>query len=267
MLHAIILGLVQGLGEFLPISSSGHLIITSWFLGWPDQGLAFDVALHWGTLFAVAIYFRKDYWEIARHGFRSLHPETRDLSRQHHQRLAWYIIVATIPAAMAGFFLADVIEQVLRDPLIVATTLAVVGIVLWLADYYGKKSEQLHKLTLPKALLVGLVQALSIVPGVSRSGSTMIAGLFVGLTREDSARFSFLISAPIILGAGLAKLPDVVHQAQPLNMFVGFLAALISGWMAIKFLLKYVSTKSFSVFAIYRLILAAVIILVYIIRL
>lgn len=266
MFQAIILGIVQGLAEFLPISSSGHLIVTSWLLGWRDQGLAFDVALHWGTLVAVIVYFHRDLFSLLAHGLRSLHPRTRDFAQVPMQRLAWYVIIATIPAAIAGYFLEDLVSTALRHPLLVAGTLVAAGIMLWCADYFGKKIHPLHKLTWPKALFIGLMQALSVVPGVSRSGSTMIAGLFAGLNRPDAARFSFLISAPIILGAGVKELPEIFKQPDISAVIIGFIVAVIAGLGAIHFLMKYVEKKSFAIFAIYRFVLAAIIIAVYIAR-
>jgi undecaprenyl-diphosphatase len=264
--QAFILGMVQGLGEFLPISSSAHLIVTPWLFNWPDQGLAFDVALHWGTLLAVVTYFRQDIWLLAKGFIHSLSLSTRDLQNNPYQRISWLIIIATIPAAIIGKLLETQVETVFRNPLLIAVTLTVVGIVLLLVDKYGAKIKNLNHVSRNNALIIGLSQALAIIPGVSRSGSTMIAGLAQGLKREDAARFSFLMSIPIILGAGLLKLPDIVHINNHIPVLVGFVSAAVFGFLAIKYMLKYIASKSFAVFTWYRLILAGVIILVYILR-
>ncbi len=266
LFQAFILGMVQGLGEFLPISSSAHLILTPWLFGWTDQGLAFDVALHWGTLLAVVTYFYLDIWHLIKGFLHSLRSSTRDLANNPYQKLSWLIIIATIPAAVIGKLLEHQVETVFRNPLLIAVTLAVVGIVLWVADRVGKKEKSLNHATWRNALIIGFSQAAAIIPGISRSGATMIAGLFQGLTRQDAARFSFLMSIPIILGAGVLKLPEIAEIQNHTQVFVGFLSSAVFGFLSIKFLLKYISNRSFAVFAYYRIALAALIIIVYIIR-
>jgi undecaprenyl-diphosphatase len=266
LFQAFILGAVQGLGEFLPISSSAHLILTPWLFNWPDQGLAFDIALHWGTLVAVVTYFRLDIWHLIKGFFRTFRKSTRDFENNLYQRLSWLIVLATIPAAVVGKLLESQVETAFRNPLLIAFTLAVVGIVLYLADRFGSKLNNLNKTTWKNALIIGLSQAVAIVPGISRSGATMIAGLFQGMTRQDAARFSFLMSIPIIFGAGVLKIPDIAQIQNHAEVLVGFISSAVFGFLSIKFLLKYISNRSFAIFTWYRLVLAAIIIIVYLIR-
>lgn len=263
LLQAFILGMVQGLGEFLPISSSAHLIITPWLFGWPDQGLAFDVALHWGTLFAVVGYFRNDIWLLAKGFLHSLLPSTRDLEANPYQKLSWLILLATIPAAIFGKLLESRVESSFRNPLLIAITLSVVGIILYVVDKYGAKLKNLNHISWVNSLIVGLSQAIAIVPGISRSGATMIAGLAQGFKRQDAAKFSFLMSIPIILGAGVLKLPEIAEIQNHAQLAVGFISSAVFGFLAIKYMLKYIANRSFAIFTWYRLILAAVIFILY----
>ncbi len=261
--QAFILGMVQGLGEFLPISSSAHLIITPWLFNWPDQGLAFDVALHWGTLLAVVTYFRNDIWLLAKGFLHSLTKKNRDFENNIYQKLSWLILLATVPAAVIGKLLEKEVEGALRNPLLIAGTLSVVGVVLYVVDRYGAKLKNLGHITWLNSLIVGLSQALAVVPGVSRSGATMIAGLAQGFKREDAAKFSFLMSIPIILGAGVFKLPEIIHIENHLQLAVGFLSSAVFGFLAIKYMLKYIANRSFAVFTWYRIILALIILIIY----
>jgi undecaprenyl-diphosphatase len=263
LLQAFILGMVQGLGEFLPISSSAHLILTPWFFGWQDQGLAFDVALHWGTLLAVVAYFRQDIWLLAKGFFHSLKKSTRDIQNNIYQKLSWLIILATIPAAVIGRLLEHQVETAFRSPMLIAFTLAFVGIVLFVADRLGSKVKNLNHTSWVNAVIIGLSQAVAVIPGVSRSGATMIAGLFQGMTRQDAAKFSFLMSIPIIFGAGLLKLPDIAQIENHSQVLVGFASSAVFGFLSIKFLLKYISHRSFALFTWYRLILAALILIAF----
>lgn len=266
LFQAFILGMVQGIGEFLPISSSAHLIITPWLFNWPDQGLAFDVALHWGTLIAVVTYFRNDIWLLAKGFLHTLSKSTRDVKNNIYQKLSWLIILATIPAALIGKLLESRIENTFRNPLLIAVTLSVVGVVLYLVDRYGARIKNLAHITWLNSLIVGLSQAVALFPGVSRSGATMIAGLAQGFKREDAAKFSFLMAIPVTLGAGLLKLPDILSIENHAEVIVGFLSAAIFGFISIRFLMKYISNKSFAIFTWYRLALALVIVIVYLIR-
>ncbi len=266
LFQAFILGMVQGLGEFLPISSSAHLILTPWLFGWPDQGLAFDIALHWGTLVAVVTYFYKDIWLLVKGFFHSIIPSTRDFQSNIYQKLAWLIILATIPAAVIGKIFESEVESAFRNPILIAITLSVVGVILYLADKYGNKLKDLTQAKWLNALVVGLAQALAIVPGISRSGATITAGLLQGFTRQDAAKFSFLISIPIIFGAGVLKLPEIANIQNHLQLLVGFSSSAVFGFLAIKYMLKYISNRSFAIFTWYRLALAAIIVIVYLYR-
>lgn len=266
LIQALVLGLVQGLGEFLPISSSGHLIVTPWLFGWKDHGLGFDVALHWGTLLAVLVYFRNDVINLIRGFWHSLFKSTRDLQNNIYQKLSWLLIIASIPGAIIGKLLEKQAESAFRNPVLVAATMASFGIVLLLADWLGKKMKNLDRISKSDALLIGLGQALAIIPGVSRSGATIAAGLGLGFKREDAARFSFLMSIPIILGAGLVGMKDGIGDVQMAPMAVGFVASTISGFIAIKYLLRYISTHDYKVFTWYRLAFAALILVVYFYR-
>lgn len=266
LFQAFILGMVQGLGEFLPISSSAHLILAPWLFGWPDQGLAFDIALHWGTLVAVVTYFYKDIWLLIKGFLHSLAPSTRNLQDNIYQKLPWLIILATIPAAIIGKIFESQVETAFRNPLLIAVTLSVVGVILLIADKYGSKIKTLTDAKWVNALVIGLGQALAIVPGISRSGATITAGLLQGFTRQDAAKFSFLISIPIIFGAGVLKLPEISNIQNHSQVLVGFLSSTVFGFLAIKYMLKYISNRSFAIFTWYRLILAGVIIVVYLVR-
>lgn len=264
--QAAVLGLVQGLGEFLPISSSAHLVITPWLFGWRDPGLGFDLALHWGTLLAVLAYFRKDILNLIRGFWHSLWPSTRNIKDNIWQKLSWLLVIASIPGAIIGKLLEEQAETVFRNPLLIAITLSVFGVVLLLVDRYSKKQKDLDHITWVDSLIVGLSQAFAIIPGVSRSGSTMTAGLALGFKREDTARFSFLMSLPIILGAGLLKVGEFGHGVSTPALIVGFATAAVSGFLSIKFLLKYLATHDFKIFVWYRFVFAALIIVIYMMR-
>ncbi|HQL01510.1 MAG TPA: undecaprenyl-diphosphate phosphatase [Smithellaceae bacterium] len=253
MVQAVILGLVQGLGEFLPISSSAHLVLVPWLMNWPYSGLTFDIALHFGTLIAVVIYFWKDWLKLLHKGFTK--PKERE------GKLFWYLVLATIPGALIGFMLEDAAETVFRRPVLIACMLMVLGVILYAADRWGKKQIDVENISLRTGFLIGLSQALAIIPGVSRSGVTMTMALALGMTREGAARFSFLLSAPIILGAALVKVPELA--ANPSIMDAGFLigmaVACLSGLAAIGFLLRYVQTRTFLPFVLYRFALGALV--------
>ncbi len=256
--------MVQGLGEFLPISSSAHLVLVPWLFGWKDPGLAFDVALHVGTLAAVLMYFRHDVRLLCIGFLRSLSKSTRDVKNDFHQRMAWLLVIASVPGALIGKLLEEKAETVFRSPALIAVALAVFGLILLAADCAGKKQKTLSEINIIDAILIGLSQALAIIPGVSRSGSTIAAGLGMGFKREDAARFSFLMSIPIIAGAGLAH---SVHLSRDIGwgvLCVGFLSSAFFGFLSIRFLLGYVSRKNFNIFVLYRIVLAAaILILVY----
>lgn len=262
LLQAIILGAVQGLGEFLPISSSGHLILAHWLFG-RDLGLSFDVALHWGTLLAVFIYFRADIFNIIRGFWHSLFKSTRDLEGNIYQKLSWLIIIASVPAAIIGKLLESKAESAFRSPILVALNLAVFGLVILVADKIGKKEKNLDKIKWTDALIIGLLQALAIVPGISRSGATIAAALFLSFKRPDAARFSFLMSIPVIFGAGVLELPNFAKISSVPELVLGFISAAIFGFLAIKYLLRYIARNDFKVFVWYRLVLAGLILALY----
>ena len=263
ILHALVLGLVQGLGEFLPISSSAHLVIVPWLFNWPDPGLGFDVALHWGTLLGVLAYFREDIVRLVRGFWRSLLPSTRDFGGDVHQRLAWLLLVASIPGAVIGKLLEEKAATVFRNPLLIALTLSGFGLVLLAADRWGRRTRQIDGITWRDALAIGFSQALAIIPGVSRSGSTIAAGLGLGLARADAARFSFLMSIPIIFGAGLVKIRHFGDGVTHAELAIGVIASAIAGFLAIRFLLRYVAGGDYRIFVWYRLAFAALILAVF----
>lgn len=256
--QAIVLGLIQGLTEFLPISSSGHLVLAPWFFNWTDPGLAFDVALHLGTLLAVIIYFFKDFIEILKEPFQK--------QKTDKIPLLYLLIIATIPGSLTGYFLEEQAETIFRNPLIVATTLIIGGALLYLADYLTKKTKSLKKITTKNAIIIGLAQALAIVPGVSRSGATITAGLFLKFDRISAARFSFLLSAPIIFGATVAKFKDFWAAGIGTAEIVGIFCAALSGYVAIAGLIKFVQKVSYKIFFWYRLALAILIVIFWINR-
>jgi len=251
IIHALILGIVQGLGEFLPISSSAHLVLVPWLFGWEDPGLTFDVALHMGTLFAVVLYFWKDWVKLLKAALRP--------GPSNDKRIFWYLVVATIPGALFGLALEKKAETVFRSPLLIGIMLIVMGALLYLAD---KKREirTLNTMTLKEAILIGLSQALAIIPGVSRSGSTMTTARFFTLTREEAARFSFLMSMPIILGAGVLKLRHLTMASINSPFLVGVITSFVVGVLSISFLLKYLRTHNFGLFVGYRFVIGAIVI-------
>jgi undecaprenyl-diphosphatase len=263
--RAVLLGVLQGLGEFLPVSSSGHLIVVPWLAGWPDSGLAFDVALHLGTLVAVAFAFWRDWVRLLGAGLRGL-AAGRPLA-DPDARLLWSVALATVPGALAGKLLEDRAETAFRSPGLVALMMAVMGIVLWAADRRARPGATEREVPLRDVLLVGLAQALAIVPGTSRSGVTISAALFLGLGRESAARLSFLLAFPITLGAALVKVPHLLRPGADLVPVVaGTLAAAVSGFAAIRLLLAYVRTRTYGPFVAYRFAFAALVLLVLLAR-
>jgi len=253
--QAAVLGVVQGLTEFLPISSSAHLALFPWIFGWPYMGLAFDVALHWGTLLAVAVYFHRDWRALAAGVWRA----ARERRGNAEASLTAKLAVGSLPAAAAGLLLEDAAESVLRSPWIIAVMLAAVAVVLWALDRRARPGPADAVPGWGSALLIGAAQAVALVPGTSRSGITMAAGLMVGLPRPAAARFSFLLSAPITLGAGLHQLKDF-GAAPPLPLAVGLVTSALAGGAAIGFLLRFLARGSFAPFAVYRLLLAGLVV-------
>lgn len=256
--QALILGIVQGLSEFLPISSSGHLILVPYLFHWGqiDNKLSFDIALHFGTALAVLGYFWKDWWEMA----KSL---TKPKSEK--AKLFYLLMIGSVPVGIIGIILEKLVEDVFRTPLITAVMLVVFSLVLWFADRIRNNTKTLKDLTAKDSILIGLSQIIALLPGVSRSGITISASLLRSLNREQAARFSFLLSTPVILGASTAKGLDFVRGTIPQSEYLPFLVGVATsglvGYLTIKFLLKYIQTHSFKVFIVYRLVLAAIIFL------
>jgi len=266
LFQAIILGLVQGLGEFLPISSSGHLIIFPWLFNFPDPGLSFDVALHLGTLIAIVSFFWKDFLDILKMAFQNGNRKSEIGNRKYGKNTLWLLVIATIPGALFGLLLEKQAETIFRNPLLIAGTLTMAGLVLYLADKYAQHKRDINNITKKDAIIIGLSQAFAIIPGISRAGATITSGLFLGLGRESAARFSFLLSAPIIFGATVIKFPDFVQSGVGLIEIIGIITAALSGYLAIAWLLKFVEKVSYKVFFWYRLILALIIIIIWAIR-
>ncbi len=263
LLEAIVLGILQGLTEFLPISSSGHLRIVPAFLGWDDPGAAFTAVIQLGTMAAEVIYFRRDLWNIGTRWSKSLfRPELRgDLEA----RMGWYLIFATIPIGILGLAFEDNIETQARNLKLIGTTLIVLGLVLLAADRMGKRERGIEKLTRRDGLIMGAAQALALVPGVSRSGATITAGLFLGLERAAAARFSFLLSIPAVVLSGLFQLYGITAGGEgPADIGIGTLAvstlfAFIFGYAAIAFLLRFLATHTTLLFVVYRVALGTVV--------
>jgi undecaprenyl-diphosphatase len=285
LFQAVVLGVLQGLAEFLPISSSAHLSLAPWVLGWEDPGLAFDVALHLGTLITLLWYFRHDWLALVRAAgriaarpsaiaaaFRArpaaaaartdagtpTAPLAPVVDPADDERRVVLLAVATIPGAIGGLLLNDLAETTFRAPALTATALIVMGVLLWAADRFASRDRALGTMRWTEALLIGLAQVAALVPGVSRSGSTMTAGRALRFDRAAAARFSFLMSMPITAAAVAVKLPEVVHDTGVTPaLVVGVVAAAVSSWIAIAVLLRYLARHSFGAFALYRLVVGA----------
>ena len=256
LFHAAVLGLLQGFAEVLPISSSAHLILIPWLLNWPESGLTFDVALHLGTFLALAAFFRRDIVDLAVSFYDAV--KTRSLDTPA-RRMPFLIIAATVPAALIGKLFEHQVEAVFRsNPLLIASFLIVFGLVLGVADLQGSKRRALDGIKPANALIIGLMQCLALIPGVSRSGITITAGLMLGFTRESAARFSFLLSLPIVAGAALLKTLHLLKHGIPsgegLPMAVGIIFSALAGYVSVAFLLHFVQKRSLTPFVWYRLV-------------
>ena len=255
-LKAVILGLIQGLTEFLPISSSAHLRIFPELFGWGDPGAAFTAVIQIGTELAVLIYFRKDIWRIGSTWVRSLfQPEYRG---HIDARMGWYVIVGSLPIVVLGILLKDIIEEDFRNLWIIGTTLIVLGVVLGIADRTAKQDRDLKQVGMRHAVLLGLAQSAALIPGVSRSGATISMGLFLGLTREAATRIAFLLAIPAVVGAGLFELKEIPNGHNDFGWGPTLVATLVSfavGYAAIAWLLRYVASHSYTPFVIYRIAL------------
>jgi undecaprenyl-diphosphatase len=266
LIQAIVLGLVQGLTEFLPVSSSGHLIVVPKLLGWEDpfiDSLAFSVMLHIATLLALLLYFQSDWRRLIPAGLAAI--RDRSLGDDPDRRLAWLLAIATIPAVIAGILLNDAIETIFREPRLVAITLIVGGVLLWLADRLGSHTKGMDRLSFPAALGIGTAQALALVPGISRSGISIAAGLAAGLDRPSAARFAFLMATPITAGAGVWELRKVLAgeagvDVQLVPLVAGMVTALIAGLAAIAVMLRFLRSHGMGVFVAYRIALAALVV-------
>jgi len=254
----VILGIIQGLTEFLPISSSAHLAIVPWLFGWKDQGLAFDVALHLGTLLALLIYYRQDWLAMIVSVVKGGHEQ---------RRLLLFLIVASIPGAIFGLLFEKQAETVFRSPLLIASTMTALGMMLWVFDRRPKRLKRtVADMTLRDAFLIGLSQAFAIIPGVSRSGVTITTALALRMRRDDAANFSFLMATPIIAGAGLIKAHELVRNGIDSALAAGFIASAVFGLLAISLLISYVRTRSYQPFVWYRIAFAALVVIVYLAR-
>lgn len=271
LIEAFVVGVLQGLTEFIPVSSSAHLALSPWIFGFESSRLvgtlAFDVFLHLGTLVALLLYFARDWVRLARAWFASV--GERRIGDDPDRRLAWLLVAATIPAGLIGLAFEDLIEQTFHGDttgarLAIAGALVVGGVALYLADRLGRRNRRLEGLTLPTALTIGFSQALALMPGISRSGATITAGLALGLTREAAARFSFLLATPITLGAGLYGSRRMFEESLTANEWaavgVGFLASMVAGLLAIGFLLAWLRRRSVLVFSVYRFLFAATVV-------
>ncbi|KTF12281.1 undecaprenyl-diphosphate phosphatase [Pseudoalteromonas sp. H105] len=254
IIEIIVLALIQGLTEFLPISSSAHLILPSQILGWEDQGLAFDVAVHVGTLVAVVIYFRKEVVDILGAWFKSFGQQ----GASDDSKLGWWIIIGTIPAAVLGLVFKDLIELYLRSAWVIAVTTIVFGLLLWYADVKGKQTKTIYQLNWKSALMIGMAQAMAMIPGTSRSGITMTAGLMLGMNKQSAARFSFLLAIPVISMMGLYYTAELALGDEVVDwttLILGAGLSFISAYACIFLFLKIIERMGMMPFVIYRLLL------------
>jgi undecaprenyl-diphosphatase len=266
-IQALVMGLVQGLTEFLPISSSGHLVLVPWLFGWKDPFLgsvAFSVVLHMGTLVALLVYFWRDWLRIVPAGLAVI--RDRSFRGDPDRRLAWLLVVATIPAVAVGPVFESKLEELVREPAPVAAMLCVGAAILWLAERWGSKVRQMSSITFPESLGIGIAQVLALVPGISRSGISISAGLFMGLDREAAARFSFLMATPVVGGAGVWEARKLISGEAGVTpaldvTLIGFVAAAVAGLLAIRFMLSFLRRQPVYAFVAYR-VAAAVLVLI-----
>ncbi len=263
LVQAIVLGIIQGVTEFLPISSTAHLIIIPWLLGWDDGGLTFDIALHVGTLASVLLYFFRDWVQVIAQGFGLNFGSDPALCR--NRNLLWLLMVASVPAGIIGYLFEKKAETSLRSEYVIAATAIGIGLVMWVADRIGRKKKDLALVTPTDSVIIGAAQALAIIPGVSRSGITISAGMFRDLDRQTAARFSFLLLTPVTAGAATKKLWDLMrHQGGiPADMhmafIVGMIASAITGCLAISFFMKYLRHRTLAVFVWYRIVFGIIV--------
>jgi undecaprenyl-diphosphatase len=259
LFQAIVLGVIQGLSEFLPISSSAHLALAPWLFGWQDPGLAFDVALHLGTLIALVWFFWQEWMTLARAFGRMI--VRRRIETDSERRVLW-VVIATIPGGIAGYLLQDYAKTIFRSPALIGTMLIVMGVILWAVDRAAAQGRPIDSMAWKDAILIGVAQMFAIIPGVSRSGSTITAGRALGFSREAAAVFSFLLSLPIITAAVLFEGRHAIADGISAPLIAGVIASAVSGWLAISVLLKFVARHSYGVFAAYRLVIGALVLAV-----
>ncbi|HEX7496426.1 MAG TPA: undecaprenyl-diphosphatase UppP [Candidatus Limnocylindrales bacterium] len=262
-IQALVMGIVQGLTEFLPISSSGHLVLVPWLFGWKDpfiDSVAFTVILHMGTLLALLVYFWRDWLTLIPAGLAAI--RDRSFKADPNRKMAFLLVIATIPAVLVGPIFESKFEELVREPARIAVMLCVGAAILWLADRWGARQREMDSLTFRESLGIGIAQVLALVPGISRSGISISAGLFMGLNREAAARFSFLMATPVIGGAGVWEARKfLTHEAGPSPeanvILIGFVAAAISGILAVHFMLEFLRRRPVTVFVVYRVVAAA----------
>jgi undecaprenyl-diphosphatase len=291
--QALVLAVVQGLTEFLPVSSTAHLWLVPWLLKWTDPGLTFDIALHAGTLVAVLLYFWRYWLEMIKlmlgagqpgagvgidsrfmpQDSKGATPAAQDLNPKstagpiamlgENRQLFWYLVIATIPGGIAGWLFERAADEQLRSPVIIGTALIVVGLLMWAGERAGRGDHNLGQVSLLDSITVGIAQAFAVIPGISRSGSTMTAGLFRGMNRETAARFSFLLSTPIITGAALKKGLELHHSGIPAEMrlpfLLGIIVSAVVGYTVIAVLIRYLERRTFAVFVVYRVVIGVII--------
>jgi undecaprenyl-diphosphatase len=267
-IQALIMGLVQGLTEFIPVSSSGHLVLVPWLFGWKDpfiDSVAFTVVLHMGTLVALLVFFWRDWVTLIPAGLATI--RDRSFKGDPNRKMAFLLVVATIPAVLVGPIFESKLEELVREPARIALMLCVGAAILWLADRWGSKQRDETSLSFRDSLGIGVAQVIALVPGISRSGISISAGMFLGLNREAAARFSFLMATPVIGGAGVWEARKfLTHEAGPspeMNVVViGFFAALVSGFLAVRFMLEFLKRQPLTAFIVYRIVAAVVVFIV-----
>jgi undecaprenyl-diphosphatase len=252
--QAIVLGVIQGLSEFLPISSSAHLALTPWVLGWEQPGLSFDVALHLGTLIALVWFFWQEWITLTKAFFAIA--KKRRVETESERRFVW-VVIATVPGAIAGYLLQDYAKTIFRTPALIGFNLIAMGVILWAIDRKARQDRGLESMSWKDAVAIGIAQMFAIVPGVSRSGSTITAGRALGFSREAAAVFSFLMSLPIIVAAVVFEGRHAIEHGITAPLVAGVISAAVSGWLAISVLLKFIARNSYGVFAAYRLVVGA----------
>lgn len=258
IIQSIVLGIVQGVGEFLPISSSAHLILVPYLFGWEESSMAFDIALHFGTLLAVLVIYFGNWWKLFVGAIKNFGHEKKN----KEGKMFWYLVVATIPAALVGFLLDDIIENFFRGQIwLIALFLALMGVFIyagdrWASRHYKGREVSFEDITLKQAFLVGCSQAFAVFPGFSRSGTTILAGRLMGISKEAITKFTFLLSVPIISGAAVLKVGELEFTTE---VIIGIVTSFVVGVISIKFLLRYIKNHDFSIFAFYRVAIAIII--------